>query len=185
MNLKIIKAAFAGLMLSVSCFANSGIIDNESYTTVDGIDWLDFTATINMTQTEALAANQGWRAATLAESLRLMDTMYGHKLIYDDNGRSEWGLLIDGSASTNMFKALFGNTNGRGFSHASLEGIGSISVSRRYATVGGGRTYGWHDVDFRSEYAGIALVRSVPEPSTLAIFALGIMGLGFRRIKNQ
>ena len=40
------------------------IIDNGDYTTINGLDWLDLSATINMSVSDALAANSSYKLAT-------------------------------------------------------------------------------------------------------------------------
>ena len=187
MKFKFLKVVGVILIISVSTLANAGIIDNGSYTTVDGLDWLDFSATINMTQAEALAANSGWRAASMYEAMSMMDTFFGRELVYTE-GLSAYEFFVDGIETANMFGPLFGATN-QGFARATAEGVGFIGVTRLYASVGISRIFDQQTSSpgYRSHDKGIALVRGnivVAAPSTLAIFVLVLAGLASRRFKK-
>jgi hypothetical protein len=190
MQFAFLKVVGVILILSVSTLANAIIIDNGSYTTVDGLDWLDFSATINMTQAEALAANSGWRAASLFEASSMMDAFFGRELVYT-NMQSDYRTLDDGIEIAKMFAPLFGATNDFGYARATAETVGFIGVTRQYVVTGfkGVRTdYMFEEEGFRSDSTGIALVRgysNVTEPTPLAIFALVLAGLASRRFKKQ
>jgi hypothetical protein len=187
MKSKFIRTFLIGAVLSVSGLANAAIIDNGTYTTVDGLDWLDFTSTTNMSQTTALAtfASDGWRTANLVEMQSLMDTMFGTQ--FTTGVHSSW---IDvgsaGASDKSQFAALFGDTNPRGgvLSLATVQDVGLVgfNTNRRY----GGCTFCSFSTASASSLRGIALVRSeVPEPSTLAILALGMIGLASRRFQKH
>ncbi len=181
-----LKAALLGLVMTVSGFASAGIIDNGDYTTVDGLDWLDFSATIGMTQAIALNANNGWRTATLDEMENMMNTMFDTTFSWEDGPISHnfnWPVLEE---RTDLFIELFGQTDvfdpQHFASYATVQGIGLVGKDI-LALAGLGLSYA--DVGYASDRSGIALVRSalaVPEPSTLAIFALGLIGLASRRL---
>ncbi len=179
-------------MLSICSFANAGIVNNGSYTTVDGLDWLDWTLTQDLTQSEALAANLGWRPATLIEMESMMNTMFSTSLTYDTKG-IDWNLAGVANASTlkSSFIALFGETGSNNSTFATVEGLGIVGFDAlAYAGFGrtGRNTLIYSDIGYRSSWTGVAMVRSgfsVPEPSTLAIFALGMIGLASRRFKKQ
>jgi hypothetical protein len=191
MNIKLIKAACAGITLTICSFANAGIIDNGSYTTVDGLDWLDWTLTQSETQSTALAANIGWRTATLIEMESMMNTMFSTTFTWDVSGID---VGLGAVAGVQNYKAtflqLFGAT-GNQYTYASAEGVGLVGFGDyAYAAVGrpGGGDHPFDDINFASSFSGVALVRSsisVPEPSTLAIFALGMIGLASHRFKKQ
>ncbi len=102
---------------------------------------------------------------------------------------------------------LIGSTNGtaRGYAGTTLsissEGIHSVKFFGR-DDLNGGHSVHWDNVNFNLTSIDKSLLpvsmdtpsengsngspsQSVPEPSTLAIFALGIMGLASRRFKKQ
>jgi hypothetical protein len=188
MKFNVLKAAIAGLVLSISCITNAGIIDNGDYTTVDGLDWLDWTLTLNLTQTEALSDNIDWRTATSYEMKAMMSEFFNHPLIWGINGSAEnSGEVADLAAYQIIFSELFGITAGTfGSTYAHVEGVGIVGHGGYDA---GGLLAGFENP--RSDYTGVALVRNstesrdVPEPSALAIFALGMFGLVSRRIKRN
>jgi hypothetical protein len=197
MNFKLLNTVVIGLVLSASSLvniANAGIIDNGSYTTVDGLDWLDWTATVSMTQVEAIAANSGWHGANAEQMQMLMNTMFDMQFIWNSNGESVQA-VVDKDVKKLYFESLFA---GPTFSHP------HNMASPLARSVGAGLVgFGWCNgcsylagsepaqsgaTGVSNAWSGVALVRTsiaVPEPSTLAIFALGIIGLASRRFKKQ
>jgi len=99
----------------------------------------------------------------------------------------------DNSSVTVRLNKVFATTSnlmfdfgGRGF----LAFTGSQSIWRLEGS--GGNEFVYHNYNnLTPHYSSVSQVpvlsvfATIPEPSTLAILALGIMGLGFRRIKNQ
>jgi hypothetical protein len=196
--MKMIKTAFVGFVLFASSLANAGLIDltpsESAYTTVNGLDWLDWSATDNMSNSSALSAYSGWRLATVAEAKSLMSLAFAN-VVYD----SENIARLNGSYSSNFnaFASLFGitcTTCGNTGVYAQVSGIGLVGT--RYLNSNSiyafnGYLSSKYNGNIAQHHAGIALVRSatlasveVPEPSTFAIFALGIMGLASRRFKK-
>ena len=107
-------------------------------------------------------------------------------------GNTEWRLPTI-SESINML-ALYGNA-------ANLTEFTNVATNRYYWTRGNRGYNQWqikatgerHFVDMRRGNLGVSvrtatasdMAFSVPEPSTLAIFALGMMGLVTRRFKEK
>ena len=188
MKFKMYKAAVVGFVLSISGVTNAGIIDNGNYTTINGLDWLDWTLTLNLSQTEALTDNIGWRTATLYEMQTMMSEFFNHPLIWNINGSAENSdEVVDLAEYQINFSKLFGITAGTfGSTYAHVEGVGIIGHGGYDA---GGILAGFENP--RSDYTGVALVRNstqshdIPEPSTLAIFTLCLMGFTSRRFKKQ
>ncbi len=76
MTFKFLKIIGIGFILSVSTLANATLIDNGDYTTdtESGLDWLDWTETMNDTQAEVLLEFSGdvWRIASASEAQDLL-----------------------------------------------------------------------------------------------------------------
>lgn len=190
MNLKMIKAAWIGLVLSVSGLANATLIDNGSYTTDTeaGLEWLDWTTTSGETQADAIATfgSGGWRIANQTEVYELFNNYFDTTLIYTSENYVNSAGIPDYTNKFTEFKDLFGSNNGTQV-FARIEGLGLIGLQSSH--IFGGYlpgTYGAINLNRTRE--GVALVRDsvqVPEPSTFAIFALGMIGLVSRRFKKQ
>lgn len=226
MNLKILNAALLGLILSVSSFANAGLITHNNYTldtdanivTGNGIEWLQWSETIGESISSSLAtyAADGWVLAgnarmaslfsdfgwsngnsesrgfvtlspyTAADDSSIMDNfieLFGVTRIVT---HPSYGTGINGLHSST---ALFGDNanNNLLYQHANIQSdfLYQGNPGRDAAVMYQENTY---TASSSSSLYGIALVRnaqSVPEPSTVAIFALGIMGLASRRFKKK
>lgn len=218
MNLKMLKAAFAGLVLSVSGFANAGLITSELITPDNTVDFSQFGA-FNFTNgpieigalvgesiiwsstnnssvigngAYGLASNGSWNDMNGYIGL---NTGNGSMFIsFADGPIHEFSLLTNYAPGNGQFiLEAFGfdnvllesyditalapivtNTNNTGASRGiSRENndIYSIRLSNAYVVA--------DNLSFNR------LSQEVPEPSTLAIFALGIMGLASRKFKKQ
>jgi hypothetical protein len=186
MMFKFLKIIGVGYLLSVSTLANATFIDNGAYTTDtgSGLDWLDWTETINATQTEALDefSDKGWRPATLVEADGLMQDFFA--------GATSPGSTIDGTdipdwpqISTN-FAQLFGVTYIGPFGQYTF----ALSGNNVYGIDGpGGIVYDGVAGYGPSLSVGVALVRTttVSEPAIIALFALGFVGIGFARRRRS
>ncbi|WP_232769057.1 PEP-CTERM sorting domain-containing protein [Colwellia sp. Bg11-28] len=195
MNMKMLKAALAGLVLSVSSFANAGVIplgnledgtvfsgtvigDDDSFIASLGDYWTFNGAAgdiidIDINRTEA--------------SPDLIATLFfGDVTGLDVDSLSPDGLINGLLVSNGVFGPLtvidtqddtendsFGGPFGDPRFNLSLSSTGTYTLL--VATLSAPGSY-------EISTTGIT---SVPEPSTLAIFALGIMGLAARRFKKQ
>ncbi len=193
MNIKMLKAAFAGLVLSVSSFANAGLI------TLDGsiddgteVDHWSFFVTTSGSFTFDVLAYEDAQNDFFANGV---DNDYLDSHIYlfvnDANGAfigsdDDGGVGTDGSLSSEDLDSLMTFHLNVG---TYLFAIGDYDLSESEARIGlnadnAGSDVGRYRVSISSA-AGVAHVNRVPDPSTLAIFALGIMGLALRRFKKQ
>jgi len=190
MNIKMLKAAVAGLILPIGGFANATLIDNDSYTTdtESGLDWIDWTAASGVTQTDALAIFEsgGWRVANQNDVYELLNNFFDTTLSSSSSTLISTGSLPDFTAKFTQFKGLFGSNNGSQV-FGRIEGFGLIGAQSNYVFGGYIPSY-YGSINNTNTREGVALVRNtiqVPEPATLAIFALGIIGLASRRFKKQ
>tara|TARA_R110001583_G_scaffold195495_2_gene374263 strand:- start:654 stop:1211 length:558 start_codon:yes stop_codon:yes gene_type:complete len=185
MNVKMLKAVVAGLVLSVSGFANAGLIfsDNTNITTSGQSDIASFSSI-------------GFEDYT--------------NIIFSVDARGDFGenesneyieFLIDGVNFGQYTWDTFGVTSSTGSSNISsidklisfsfnisaLQWANFISDDSVQVTWNNGSGVG----DWSNNYIGYVnyeingVASQVPEPTTLAIFALGIMGLASRRFKKQ
>jgi hypothetical protein len=194
---KFLNAVFAGFTLTVSCFANAGLITFNG-TASDG----DFTA-LPGTYAEA-----GYTLANNSGSNYFLDNDYNTNLsAWDDDvlefnssTSSQVTLTADGNINFDFSSAFLGSA----ISAASLtfegffDGGGSITqtLSLGLNTRAQFNFAGFTnlsslvisaptDGDFAIMDDLSVSASSIPEPSSLAIFALGMIGLASRRFKKQ
>lgn len=166
MNIKILKAAVVGLVLSVSGFANAGLIYVGSYVVTDGDTW---------------PSNPDVYSAIEAAEVVFGAAVGGDYLIsingddINDISLTAWYAVIGTGPS--IFDQNYSlDTNLDGYGGSGWEAGDDVSA---YVNDG-----------FFSDLEGINYVffetdAQIPEPSTLAIFGLALMGLASRRFKKQ
>lgn len=187
MNIKMLKAALAGLVLSVSSIANAGLITFDGNGVMSN-DYTDSYIGIGDTYTQGgfiLSVGLGDH----------FDSMNSSGLSWHNGSANanydNWAYLTYSGGLFDLFSfnftqysgdVLYSNTYGP----VSL-GIGSHTVNAlsqswvAFSPSGNGSS----DFNFLTIDNISAAASAVPEPSTLAIFALGIMGLASRRFKKQ
>ena len=183
--------------------ANAALIDQGdiTYDDVNNTEWLDLSLTDGMSFDAAMAAYSadGWTIATESEYQAMFDS---HFIGFDDGGAS-YLQVANGTAladQASVFTALFGlvyenATLGASASYGLyLENTPDGDLARLGGMYHGSTVTNIHR-DNNGDYsvygadgfanAGIFLVRaaSVPEASTLVMFAIGLLGLGFSRRK--
>jgi hypothetical protein len=185
MNVKMLKAAFAGLVLSVSGVANAGLITE---TQIQTINFQDFTFNFNVNDwvqgsgsTLLLEIQGDFTSSTSSENFELLVEGINYGTRSRNNSDSFVSYTRNTALLTNLFSFNIANTNSFlvndifSFNvnfdsgvHVSFGNDGIGSSNSPYVKA----TYTYNSV-------------AVPEPSTLAIFALGLMGLASRRFKKQ
>jgi len=227
MNIKILKAAVAGLVLSVSGFANAGIIpfgiqSNVSQATLDGWGWSEChrsSYNANIAESSVTGACTGdylmmglWDFSLGAYGvLGAGETSTVTALTYDSYSSDNGGTTLNNfSNGLNFYRTA--NSGSWGFTTNTITELNSadillfnglqsqngqvevnLSTGLSFHTNSGNFTDGWAynttGSNFTSMSSGDQRVffqyTQVPEPSTLAIFALGIMGLASRRLNKQ
>jgi hypothetical protein len=212
MKFKFLNKVFMVLAITTSCLSNAGLItDNDGYVTdsVTGWQWLDARFTDNMSYNDVLASTTsgsliGWEIASTSEVLGLLLHQNNNVLIPVTGAGHTWDTSIF------SFKALVmmlgdGSYYGGNANYGFLNGM-TTEISSYSSSAGAPRTVqiGWNqgrvnqgflrDDSFgpsshtaTNNYTNTWLVKKaeVPEPSTLAIFALGMIGLASRRFKKQ
>jgi len=190
MNIKMLKAAVAGLILSASGFANAGLINLTG--TIDDLDdyiitefeitaagtvrgWTDsFNDFENFDPIVSLWASDGSWILTNDDNSSINPATQS----YYDSGFESFlaaGTYYFTVSSFNSFPLTTENL----FSGSPFDGVAE-SQKTFYET-----NYPNMGMDYSIWFDGADSARAVPEPSTLAIFALGIMGLASRRFKKQ
>lgn len=209
MRSKFLQTAIAGLLLSASTAASAGtididfLVDGDTYTqpwsisnnSTDGVLLESFVFDLRPLNTYCYdlsssdcnsslgvafsavngSASTGFVNATVTDEPGGLAHNDFLKIDFNDFGQGEtfqWDIDVDSTANS----TVYGN-----------ELIGSTA----YAQMSDGNTYfGSLEAIVGNSDASRFVISSVvstdvPEPTTLAIFALGIMGLGARRIKNK
>ncbi|WP_259368488.1 PEP-CTERM sorting domain-containing protein [Colwellia sp. BRX10-4] len=200
------------LAITTSCLSNAGLItDHDGYVTdsVTGWQWLDARFTDNMSYNDVLASTTsgsliGWEIASTSEVLGLLLHQNNNVLIPTTGTGRTWDTSIF------SFKALVmmlgdGSYYGDNANHGYLNGM-TTEISSYSNRAGAPRTVqiGWwsdkvaqgflrddswgpgsHSTTNIRTNTWLVKKAEVPEPSTLAIFALGMIGLASRRFKKQ
>jgi len=195
MKFKIIKAALAGLVLTLSGFANSAIILSGDVASGSGV--LTFTTdySFNITSNETVrgiafdewgVTSDGNRAITsVSESVNaLLNGVLSSlpDVIMADNTDGTFGDLT--SADAYLFTIASGILVSVGdILTIQASSFNLAAISNWNSNVDGqfdGDLFLIDNVGTRLSENGVA----VPEPSTLAVLALGLIGLGARRFKK-
>jgi hypothetical protein len=229
MKNKFLKAGIAGIVLSLSCLTNAGIITldtsnvigstaaysanfsadyildnqsgviterNQSPNDADGGYWLNPN---NGTPDAWITIDLG--SAYVIDFLELFNT---HNAQYFDRGTGDFRILasnsvvdlgsmgfdLAGSVSTLIDSTLLaesgtqaGPLTAQSFSVGNTDSFRYLQFNADSVAVGGNpccgtNVYGLNEIR-------VTAVNEVPVPSTLAIFALGLMGLSLRSLKKQ
>jgi hypothetical protein len=208
---KFLRHMVIGFSLMVGAHANAGLITKDysnvgdGHLTVDTIgqmEWLDVSIFVGMNLDALQGTNQwtidGFHLATDAELVALWKNV-GVTYILDYAGNLDFGTSHTAAsliALTDLYLKLGGGASNFG-GHSYIHGItadmdnNGLSYLARMKGTGtahvntNGDNYG--NTGQTVPTVGAFFVRSVavPEPSSLAIFALGIIGLASRRLKKQ
>ena len=127
------------------------IIDNGTYTTINGLDWLDLSATDELTMSEALAQNPTYRMATKDEFEVMLSLFYSvENNLFDGQVVTSWNLAntaygffdgyIDDSPTfgDNTYISLFGTT----FTNLNFQGSRDIRKANGWFADGDVARYG-------------------------------------------
>jgi hypothetical protein len=186
MSLKMLKAAVAGLVLSVSGFANAGLIDVKSITISNALGQplqvSEIIAWGTVSNSDLALSSLGATAVATGYLTGFEGSCYfaAADCVLDGSGpHSYWDspyTITLGSISELSHFTIFGRTDvasrdlyNVSFLNSDKDVLYTASVDARVNSIG--------RIDLPNT--------NVPEPSTLAIFALGIMGLASRRFKKQ
>ncbi|WP_291623653.1 PEP-CTERM sorting domain-containing protein [Colwellia sp.] len=202
MNIKfwtksVLTFAFGLLMNTANAGLITGTTTNTSIDTITGFEWLDFSFTVGMSYNSVLSSSfvvsEGYEIATFDQvkdlwlsAGRFTDVNAGANSILTNMGCMSY--LVFGTTCDQVGEEWTGayyksNTASVNFMLVDTrDGVNGLFLESWAGSVGKA------DV-FRSDIAAY-LVRTttqqeIPEPSTLAIFALGIFGLASRRFKKQ
>jgi hypothetical protein len=176
------------LFLFAGFQANATLIDNGDYSTDNesGLDWLDWTLTADKTQAEALTlySSAGWRIATTSEAVGLIENHFDVGIV--GGGLAYGGSVVNLQAKHTQFASLFGVTYLSGLSYSKIEGFGLIG-SDGSNVFAGYLPANYGSFNQHAYYMGVALVKAaaVSEPAIIALFALGVVGIGFARRRQS
>jgi hypothetical protein len=178
----IIIMSLSSVSLATPIFVDESA--STAYTTVDGMDWLDLSTTVGLSKSELDTQFLGeWAIATTSQYLDMLLAVTGI------SGTQWWQ---GNQVQADVFRSLFGLTNSNGQSlgrysntPALTFGLGGVESSHEiYLAVPSGY---FVLVDDLGGNTGTFLVRAaaVPEPSIIALFALGLVGIGFARRRQS
>ncbi len=204
MKFKFMRSVFVGLVLTFSGFASAGVIALE--------DWFDAAGThtggltqsqfsddlyfavaqdVNFSLTDTYEVSQGWHIASFAEYTALRNAYTGPYTGFNHYNMNGWAGYTTASGTPQSYyfalSDMFTPDNPPMAIHAGH--LSRYTYTTRDDRLGS-------DLTTNGEYfAGLIVIKDgsrdwgeaseVPEPSTLAIFALGMIGLASRRFKKQ
>jgi len=176
MNIQMLRSALASLILSVSGFANAGLITDWeiigngviSSTELAQDNWV-----INYNNDGALYSGDWTVSATAIE---------------DGDFTFDWSLIGHHSWYQSQVKLTAFSVSGSELLASGKSGF-NFSETYTFTNIEANETFGFnihgYHYDSSRMMHGEMTLAQVPEPSTLVIFALGIMGLASRRFKKQ
>ncbi|MFT5755818.1 MAG: hypothetical protein ACI9LM_000530 [Alteromonadaceae bacterium] len=191
------------LLLAVCCYSNiatAGIITYNGYTHDENTDYfsnstlqwlqLDINGTYHVTNNTTTDTKNGYRIANSTEVMSLFDDFVGSGPNLDSDAEAFFKML------GKVYNYQDGVDNILSFSYLAVShdwllrddvyflkngsSIRGVASSTAYNPVRS-------TPDIRDDFLWVkdAGVNNVPEPATLAIFALGMIGLASRRFKKQ
>jgi hypothetical protein len=178
-----------------SISASMNLIDNGTYTTdtSTGLDWLDLAASSNATYASAETNNPGWRYATNAEVEYIFAMFFEPTFVGDANGW-QGSSSVASLANTSLFMSLIGPTidddpifYSLGYyldEDNLLRAMGADLETDVITGIIGPEWFINYGGSARAAYGTYLVRASVPEPATLALFGLGLAGIGFSRRKK-
>ncbi len=202
-KLKFLQAAVAGLILSVCNIANAELIDMRDYIYGDSnnVDWLKLDSTLGLSYNEIVTlinsgSLNGWNYANNTQFSNLINGIGGVPLPFITPSNINWDFNNNPlfNATVQMFQSTIATPLIDTYINGYLlnTGIGEVASFNNFDFDDWIETNHWQgapDLNFKDSNTGAWLIRdhvsSVPEPSTLTIFTLGIMGLASRRFKKK
>jgi hypothetical protein len=219
MRTKFLKSAFAGLILSVSGFANAGLIySHEAELTFDGTSSYnagydaayELQSPFSVAATFTITQNPGdWvrvvgRGNSGPRNYGLWYHQTSNHFLFQGYGTGNFNSIFTGSVDLNTEYTMAGVLENNiaklyvnGVELATAASIGSLNTDNEPLTIGGAGFHAKHrgvisEVGLWDHALSVSEIANyndngvaVPEPSTLAIFAIGLMGLASRRFKKQ
>ena len=179
MNMKMLKAVIAGLVLSVSAFANAGLIiqfEEESGNLTSyqesGFSFDSLSGDFTLNDYSPAFGNQLYLSSA-SDSVRVTQVEGGlfdfMSLLFTDSNSNAIGTIT--SSNGGVYNTPGGIPGLVNFSGSDWMSVSYIDITRT-----GGTFFDIDNIEVMSA--------TIPEPSTVAIFGLALMGLASRRFKK-
>ena len=200
--MKVVKIISIALLIGASTLANAGLITiddwHDSSGPVEGLRQASFDSSIyfavakdiNFSVNDTYEMYNGYHIATASEYTTLFENyvsangMPPNTYVY--YGQEGWGGYFNTSGARNYYFAFADMFDVNETPKAAHAGAYEQSAAHEASNI----QFGSGLKTELSLFAGLVLIKDdiidpVPEPSTLAIFALGMIGLVSRRFKKQ
>ena len=172
-----LKAAFAGLIISVSSFANAGIIAYDFEFQLNGGTYLTGSFTAEDLNFDNLIVDDELISLSFYNASFSLDNYVFNAAISDNfNFDLNANEFLLGGNSFSATGQRWNASGGTGFGFEAGNACAGFDLDGFFQGC---------DAQPATNIFQVVSAASVPEPSTLAIFALGIMGLASRRFKKQ
>ncbi|ASP48445.1 PEP-CTERM sorting domain-containing protein [Cognaticolwellia beringensis] len=199
----LVSSAQAGLITIGALTSNNDGSTSVITDTLNNLEWMRWNESANFNYAEALLQNtSGWTIAGANQANLFLNALYnGISHGCSDNIQDSLFCADSGSFSSEEYTALLGDSSTRGTSSidaawfyddeitdgkAGFLNLTSGTSNQKYNTYGTIATTEEHRL-LSNGTIGWLMYRTatVPEPTTLTIFALGIIALALRRFKKQ
>ncbi|WP_157825541.1 PEP-CTERM sorting domain-containing protein [Glaciecola sp. 33A] len=172
---------FAGFQVNASPIINSSDVYDDG-----SLEWLHFSFTDGMSSSTALStwSSYGFRLATSDQAYTLMVGWFGEVFSDPCNCSFSRDLL---KIRIDEFASEFKFTVPDSRSYVAVAGTGLFGVNVEGKHILFGYQPGNYGGGGGNDLHGYAMVRDivVPEPSVIALFALGLAGIGFARRRRS
>ena len=196
-----LRISFVGLILSISSIANAGLIQLDGMGSI--MEWTDLESTAGEMPDFIWGNSDSLNADKIGLYIELADGRTGSLVYSGVSGL--WNSSNFVNLGADIATGVFANSPYLHFlfntaktltypqalpaawSNATISGVSNNFDLSYYEQTGSNfraSVAGWESATITT-YSSAYTPTSVPEPSTLAIFALGMIGLASRRFKKQ